>query len=209
MPLFDFKVPILADELVDIEKGTGLVMCCTFGDKTDIEWFKKHNLPYKQSIGLDGKFVKGTGILEGLKVKDARAKVIEELIKHNLLLRQKEITHAVNVHERCKKEIEIIMLKQWFVNLLDHKQTFLEQGEKINWYPQFMKARYKNWVENLGWDWCISRQRFYGIPFPVWHCTDCDKILLADIKDLPIDPQKHHIQAHVNVEVKTLNQIRM
>jgi len=165
-------------------------MCCTFGDKTDIEWYKKFKLPYKQSIGFDGRWVPETGFLAGLKVNEARTKVLEELKAQNLLLEQKPIMHSVNVHERCKKEIEIIALEQWFVNILDHKQKFIEMGDQIEWYPAFMKARYKDWVEHLSWDWCISRQRFFGIPFPAWHCKNCKQILLADIKDLPIDPQE-------------------
>lgn len=189
-PIFAQHVPILEDEHVDIEKGTGLVMCCTFGDKTDIEWYKKFKLPYKQSIGFDGRFIESAGFLAGLKVPEARTKIIEELKQNNLLIAQKPIQHAVNVHERCKKEIEIIALEQWFVNILEYKDKFLEMGDKIQWYPAFMKARYKDWVEHLSWDWCISRQRFFGIPFPVWHCKKCKHILLADIKDLSIDPQE-------------------
>ena len=190
VPLFGQEVPILEDEHVDIEKGTGLVMCCTFGDKTDIEWFKNFNLPYKQSIGLDGKMTENTGILAGLKVAEARKKVLEELDKAGLLLRQKEITHAVNVHERCKKDIEFAVLQQWFIKITEHKQKFLDLADQINWYPTFMKARYRDWVEHLNWDWCISRQRFYGIPFPAWHCQDCNEVVLASIDQLPIDPQE-------------------
>ncbi len=190
VPLFNFEVPILADDKVSIEKGTGLVMCCTFGDKTDIEWYKIHKLPYKQSIGFDGKFVANTAFLAGLKVPQAREAVLNQLRANNLLLRQQGIRHAVNIHERCKKEIEYMMLSQWFLNILDHKKTFIELADKINWYPAYMKTRYQNWVENISWDWCLSRQRFFGIPFPVWHCEDCGQILTADIKDLPIDPQE-------------------
>jgi valyl-tRNA synthetase len=188
VPIFNYSVPVYADESVQIDKGSGLVMCCTFGDTTDVAWYKKFNLPYKQSIGFDGKFVPGTGILEGLKVTDARARIIEELKKDNLLLQQRPITHTVSVHERCKKNIEFVVLKQWFVNILDHKQQFLDIADQINWYPAFMKSRYINWVENLSWNWCISRQRFFGIPFPVWHCSDCGEVILADKKDLPVDP---------------------
>ncbi|HRN78337.1 MAG TPA: valine--tRNA ligase [Candidatus Dependentiae bacterium] len=190
VPLFDFEVPILADEKVNPDKGTGLVMCCTFGDTTDIEWYKKFSLPYKQSIGFDGKMLASTQLIADLKVEDARKKIIEELIKTNLLLRQRPITHAVNVHERCKKEIEYLSLKQWFINILDHKQAFLDMADRIHWYPTFMKSRYINWVENIGWDWCISRQRFFGIPFPVWHCQDCNEIILAKTEQLPVDPQE-------------------
>ncbi len=190
VPIYNFEVPILQDELVKVDKGTGLVMVCTFGDKTDIEWYKKFKLPYKQSIGLNGKFLSIAGPLEGLNVHDARKKVLEILKEQNLLIDQKSITHAVNVHERCKKEIEYVELSQWFINILDHKKEFLKIADDISWHPQFMKSRYINWVENISWDWCISRQRFFGIPFPVWHCKDCSAILVADIRDLPIDPQE-------------------
>lgn len=189
VPLFGQEVPILEDELVSIEKGTGLVMVCTFGDKTDIEWFKKHKLPYKQSIGFDGKFVAATGPLAGLNVTDARNTVIALLKEQNLLLEQKQINHSVNVHERCKNPIEYAILPQWFINVVDHKEKFLQAADKINWRPHHMKSRFIDWVSNLSWDWCISRQRVYGIPFPVWYCNDCNEILTAPIDQLPIDPQ--------------------
>jgi len=189
VPIFEQKVPIYEDEQVEIEKGTGLVMVCTFGDTTDVAWYKKFNLPYKQSIGFDGKFLPDTGVLAGLKVKPAREKILEELKNKNLLLQQKEITHTVNVH-KCGKPVEIIPLPQWFLKILDNKEKFLELADQINWYPQYMKNRYRDWVENLSWDWCLSRQRFYGIPFPVWHCKDCGEILLAPVDALPIDPQE-------------------
>lgn len=190
VPLYNTEIPIFEDDLVSIEKGTGLVMVSTFGDQTDIHWYKKHNLPLRLSMNLDGKWIPETGILAGLKAVPAREKIIEELKAHGLLTNQKPITHAVNVHERCKKEIEYAVLTQWFVNILDHKDTFIALADEIKWYPAFMKSRYINWVQNVKWDWCISRQRFYGIPFPVWHCADCKQILLPDEKDLPIDPQE-------------------
>lgn len=112
VPVFNYNVPIIPDDLVEIEKGTGLVMCCTFGDKKDIEWFKKHNLPYRQSIDVTGKWGAHTGILAGLKVHEARKCILKELNDINALVRQKEITHSVNIHERCKKEIEFMLLSQ-------------------------------------------------------------------------------------------------
>ncbi len=190
VPIYNRDIPILADELVDKEKGTGIVMVSTFGDQTDIHWYKKHNLPLRLSIGLDGKWVPETGMLAGLKAAAAREKSIETLKVQGLLHNQKPISHAVNVHERCKKEIEFTVLTQWFIRILEHKKKFLELADTIAWYPAFMKARYVNWVENIKWDWCISRQRFYGIPFPVWYCAGCMQILLPDEKDLPIDPQE-------------------
>lgn len=190
VPIYGHRVPILPDEKVEIEKGTGLVMVATFGDKTDIEWFKKFQFPYRQSIGLDGKWTAQTGVLAGLSAFHAREKILKELADHGLLLQQKAIKHSVNVHERCKKEIEYVLISQWFLNILDHKKKFIELADQINWFPSYMKIRYQNWVENIGWDWCLSRQRFYGIPFPVWHCSDCSHIIIAEQHNLPVDPQE-------------------
>lgn len=190
VPIFGHQVPILADETVSIDKGTGLVMCCTFGDKHDIEWYKKFNLPYRPSLGYNGKWLEHTGVLANLNFKDARKKVLELLAQDNLLKSQRDISHNVNVHERCKNEIEYLAIPQWYVRILDYKQELIDQANKIKWYPAFMKSRCLDWIENLSWDWGISRQRFYGIPFPVWHCTNCQYIILAKPEQLPIDPQE-------------------
>lgn len=190
VPYYNNQVPVLADEDVDPEKGTGLVMCCTFGDKMDIGWYKKHSLPYKQSIGLDGKWVDSTGPLAGMRVATARETIIALLQEKGLLVAQKAIMHRVHVHERCKKEIEYLVLPQWFLSILPYKKDFLAAADQIEWYPSFMKARYKNWVENISWDWCLSRQRFFGIPFPAWHCDTCNEVILAQPNQLPVDPQE-------------------
>jgi len=194
-PLFENKVPILPDEKVNPEKGTGLVMCCTFGDKTDVEWYKKYTSLLSQPlqiIGLDGKMNVATDPMgiNGLSIVQARAKSVEALEAAGVILEKKPINHSVNVHERCKKEIEILMLPQWFLNVIDHKKKFIELADRINWYPAHMKSRYNNWVENISWDWCLSRQRFYGIPFPLWHCQDCHTIITPSFDQLPIDPQE-------------------
>lgn len=190
VPFFGHEVPLLADEKAQIEKGTGLVMCCTFGDKTDIEWFKKHNLAYKQSIGFDGRMLEHTGPLAGLKVPEARAKILELLKEHNLIRGQKLIVHAVSIYERSKNPIEYVMLPQWFLKILPYKQDILAAADTINWYPSFMKSRFVDWVTNLQWDWCLSRQRAFGIPFPVWHNKTTGEVLLPEEKDLPVDPQE-------------------
>ncbi len=190
VPYYDFSVPLLAEDTVTMDKGTGLVMCCTFGDKNDILWFKKHALPYKPSIGKDGRWLETTGILAGLKALPAREKIKEVLAELGVIRGSKKIVHTVTVHERCKKEIEYLALSQWFLSVLEHKKRFIDAAEDIAWHPEFMKSRYKNWVENLGWDWCLSRQRFYGIPFPVWHCQKCQEIIIAKPEQLPLDPQE-------------------
>src|SRR5690606_33564945 len=107
-----------------------------------------------------------------------------------LLSSQRAISHSVNIHERCKKEIELVIIPQWFISVLPYKKDFLAMANTINWHPAFMKSRYNDWVENLSWDWGISRQRFYGIPFPAWHCNDCTATLLAHEDQLPVDPQE-------------------
>ncbi|MGA9531037.1 MAG: valine--tRNA ligase, partial [Candidatus Babeliales bacterium] len=188
VPLFNHMVPILSDELVVQEKGTGLVMCCTFGDKTDIIWFKKHGLAYRKSIDLDGRWTAETGFLAGASVLEARTKIVELLKDRDLIVQQTAITHVVNVHERCKKEIEYTVIPQWFIKVLEHKEVLLNLADQVEWNPYFMKARYTNWVANLNWDWCISRQRYYGVPFPVWYCSSCSTYTFPEAAELPIDP---------------------
>lgn len=188
VPLFNFKVPILKDERVDIEKGSGAVMCCTFGDVVDVEWYLAYNLPLKEAISKDGKMTKIAGKYEGFNIYDARDAIVEDLKKQGLLKSQKKIKHFVKVHERCSTELEIIHSYQWFIRYLDLKDEFIKLGRELEWYPEHMINRYENWVNGLQWDWCISRQRFFGVPFPVWYCKECNEIILADEKDLPVDP---------------------
>ncbi|MCM8803365.1 MAG: valine--tRNA ligase [Candidatus Omnitrophica bacterium] len=188
VPIFGQKVPILTDEKVNPEKGTGLVMCCTFGDITDIEWYFTHQLPLKISLNPDGTMNEVAGKYKGLNIKEAREKIIEELEKERKLIQKRKIHHMVNVHERCGREIEILVSWQWFIKYLDLKEELIKINKKIKWFPEHMQKRYENWVYGLKWDWCISRQRYFGIPFPVWYCQKCGKIKIADISQLPINP---------------------
>ncbi len=189
VPLFDHEVPIIPDEDADPEKGTGLMMVCTFGDKEDIEKWHKHNLPLKVVFTKDGKMNEHAPGYEGMKIKEAREQIVQDLQEKKLLRSQEDITHAVNVHERCSTPIEFLKTPQWFVTLLDKKEELLEAADKIKWYPEHMKVRYLHWVENLNWEWCISRQRYYGVPFPVWYTKD-GEIVVADEDQLPVDPFK-------------------
>ncbi len=189
-PLFNAEVPIMPDERVDPTKGTGIVMCCTFGDQTDIAWYLAYNLPLKEAITRNGTMTTLAGKYHGLKIHEARKAIIADLKTEGLLRAQKPIKHAVKVHERCGTEIEIVKSKQWFVKYLDLKDKMLEWGAELNWYPDFMKHRYNNWVKGLQWDWLISRQRFFGVPFPVWYCRKCDEPVFANEKKLPVDPLK-------------------
>ncbi|MEM4397877.1 MAG: valine--tRNA ligase, partial [Candidatus Woesearchaeota archaeon] len=188
VPLFEHIVPIIADERVSMDKGTGCVMCCTFGDQTDIEWYKAYNLPLRVSITKDGRMTELSGKYKDMKIVDARKEIINDLKNSGLLINQKQIKHNVNVHERCGTPIEILNTKQWFIKYLDLKEDFKKAGLQLKWYPDFMKSRLINWIDGLQWDWCISRQRFFGVPFPVWYCSKCDYEVIADEKNLPVDP---------------------
>ena len=188
IPLFDFEVPIMEDKRVDPEKGTGIAYCATFGDQTDMEWQRAYNLPIKEAIDKNGKMTELAGKYKGLSVKEARKKIIRDLEEKGFLISKKDIIHDVNVHERCGTEIEFVKSKQWFLRYLDLKKEMLKWGKKLNWYPDFMKIRYDNWVKGLQWDWLVSNQRHFGVSFPIWYCRNCDEIILADEKFLPVDP---------------------
>lgn len=186
VPLFDFEVPIIEDKRVAMDKGTGIVMCCTFGDQTDMEWQKAFNLQIKEAFTKDGKMSELAGEFVGVTIKEGRKKIIDSLKVKGLLVKQQKIKHDVNVHERCGTEIEYMKAKQWFIKYLDLKEKMTEWGDELNWHPEHMKNRYQNWVGGLQWDWLISRQRFYGVPFPVWYCKGCGEVVLAE--KLPTDP---------------------
>lgn len=188
VPIYEYEIPILSDEKVSKDKGTGVVMCATFGDTTDVEWYEKHKLPYRRVIESNGKISMDVPFIGGLKIAAAREKIIELLKEKELLRKSETIMHTVSTHERCGKPIEIIPSKQWYIDILSEREKYLKAADEINWYPPSMKTRYITWVENLKWDWCISRQRYFGIPFPIWYCKKCGKTIFANEEELPINP---------------------
>jgi valyl-tRNA synthetase len=188
VPIYNFEVKVMTDDKAAIDKGTGIVMCCTYGDETDLFWQEKYNLPRKTCIDDHGRMTALAGKYEGLKIKQAREEILKDLKEEGLLIKQEPIIHAVSTHERCGTPMEINIKKQWFIKLVEHKDEFLKRGNEVNWYPEFMKSRYSNWVESVNRDWCISRQRYFGVPIPVWYCEDCGGIILAEEKDLPVNP---------------------
>ena len=188
IPVIDVEVPIMADEKVAMDKGTGIVMCCTFGDQTDIEWWKKYNLPLKYIFTDDGKIIDSVPNYGGLKIKKARKQIIDDLQNAGFIVKIEELEHEVQTHERCGKEVEYAVMKQWFIDIMNHKEDFLKIGKEINWYPSHMHSRYEEWVNNIAWDWCISRQRYFGVPFPVWYCKDCGEVIFASKEQLPVNP---------------------
>lgn len=185
VPLFDFEVPIIADESAQIDKGTGVLMICCYGDRFDVDSVNRHSLTPRVIMEKNGT-INAPGY-EGLYVTKAREKILEDLNNAGLIVEQKEVTHSVNTHDKCGTPIEFVDTPQWFISVMNKKKELLEQGNKIKWYPEHMKKRYDNWVNGLEWDWSISRNRHFGIPIPAWECS-CGELVVADEKDLPIDP---------------------
>ena len=223
-PLFGDRVPIMSAEHADPEKGTGILMVCTFGDSMDVEWWKKSGLPLKQIIGADGRMLKlnfasspfnvtnavraqnNYQTLTGCYIKEAQKQIVSLLQSPGssydgqaiaMTNAPKPIEHPVKFYEKGERPLEFIITRQWFIKILDYKNELLEQGKKINWHPEHMRHRYEHWVEGLNQDWCISRQRFFGVPFPVWYPVDnkgnadYDRPIFPDKSELPIDPMTH------------------
>ena len=166
------------------------MMVCSYGDKYDVEAITKHKLVPRIIFNKDGTV--NDGDYKGLKIRAARKAVLADTEKKGLVKDKKEIKHAVNVHDKCGTEIEFLPTSQWFIKILDKKELWISQGKKMKWYPEFMFKRYENWVKGLEWDWNISRERHFGIPIPVWECKKCKEIIVAEEKELPVDPLKKH-----------------
>ncbi len=186
VPLFNHEVPIIADNSAQIDKGTGVLMICSYGDKYDVDAIKRHKLEPKVVLTKQGKL--SVAPYEGFTIKDARKKILADLKAQDLIIEQKSIKHIVNVHDKCGTPIEFLPVPQWFIKILENKNKLIEQAKKINWHPEYMFKRYENWVNGLEWDWSISRERHFGIPIPVWHCEKCNEFILPEDKELPIDP---------------------
>jgi valyl-tRNA synthetase len=190
VPYFRQTVPLLEDRHADPEKGTGAVMCCTFGDTTDVAWWYTHSLPLRVAIDRTGHMTDLAGTAAGLSVPQARAQIVQTLAARGFLVDQRPVQQAIRVHERCDTPVEYVVAPQWFIRVLKSKERWLNAGERVTWHPEHMQNRYRDWVQNLDWDWCISRQRLYGVPFPVWYCEECGEINLARAAELPVEPRK-------------------
>jgi valyl-tRNA synthetase len=212
-PLFGARVAVVAHELADPAKGSGIAMVCTFGDTTDVVWWRELSLPTRTIVGRDGRLLPVTwgsegwetddpegaasayGELAGRTVKQAQARIVELLQEAGALIGDPSpITHPVKFYEKGDRPLEIVSSRQWFVQTLPLRDRLLARGDELRWHPPYMAHRYRSWVEGLNGDWNISRQRFFGVPFPVWYPVDAageavfDSPLFADEDRLPVDP---------------------
>ena len=220
-PLFHAPVPIFASELADPKKGTGILMVCTFGDATDVVWWREQKLELRQIIGKDGRLQPvtfGEGVFEsrnpemanrlyaglvGKRVAGAQNAIVAMLREPEgraagedapLVGEPRKTEQAVKHYEKGDRPLEYITTRQWFVRLMDKKDALLARGDQIAWHPEFMHHRFRTWTENLGLDWCVSRQRYFGVSFPVWYRLDAEgrpnfeKPIIAPAESLPVDP---------------------
>ena len=188
VPLSHQKVKIIADEEVDPEFGTGAVMICTFGDKTDVSWVQKYDLEVIDVIDDSGTLTAAAGRYEGMDLQTCKKQTIEDLDSEGYLLKKEQVDQNVGQCWRCKTPVEILLKEQWFVAVRDLIEKTKVAANEMNWVPEHMKSRMINWADSMEWDWCISRQRIFATPIPVWYCKDCGKVILPEVEDLPIDP---------------------
>jgi valyl-tRNA synthetase len=212
-PLFGARVPVVAHPLADPEKGSGIAMICTFGDITDVTWWRELKLPVRAVIQPNGTLGAVTwgrpgwasedaaraqaayDQLAGLSAKKAQAKIVELLgASGDLVGTPRPITHHVKFYEKGDRPLEIVTSRQWFFRTLEHREGLIARGRELAWHPEYMRSRYENWVHGLNGDWCVSRQRFFGVPFPVWYAVradgtiDYDRRMVPNEAQLPIDP---------------------
>ena len=188
VPLFGHEVPILTDPDVKLDFGTGLMMVCTFGDGEDVKKWKRDKLDTRLCITSHGRMNELAGEFEGLEIHVARKRIEKALKEAGVHLGFKMVDQAVSISDRSQVPVEFHMAPQWFIKVLDKKEQWLKRSAELNWHPEWMKTRLDHWIDGLKYDWNISRQRFYGVPFPLWFCDDCGDVVLAEESALPVDP---------------------
>ena len=222
-PGFFSKIPIFPSTEADPEKGTGILMVCTFGDQTDVMWWREQGLELRQIMGRNGRILERSfggedgwfslnpvlantnyQKIVGKRAPSAKSIVVDLMRdpensaigkRPPLQGEPEQIQHPVRYYEKGDSPLEYLTTRQWFVSLLDKTDQLIDMGNRINWHPEFMRKRFENWTENLNVDWCISRQRYFGVPIPVWYPLDSnaeplyDDVIVARESMLPVDPE--------------------
>jgi len=183
------EVPLIADDEVDREFGSGVVMVCTFGDKQDIVWAYKHKLPIIKAMDEVGRLT-NAGEFSGMKLAEARARLLEKFKAEGKLVKSEKLRQVIKVHDRCKKPVEFLLSQQWFAKITEKADDIIESARKIRWVPEFGINYLIDWAKFVEWDWVISRQRVFGTPLPFWIDKKSGRAYPAEESELPFDPQK-------------------
>ena len=186
VPLFGHDVTVIGDKDVDPEFGTGVVMICTFGDKQDVRWWIEHGLPLRKAIDKNGLMTEIAGKYKGMTIPECKQAIIEDLKTDGYLFKQESLEQNVGKCWRCDTPIEILSERQWFIKI--ENDEISKAANEIEWLPEYMKVRLDNWNNTMEWDWCISRQRLFATPIPVWYCKECGEAMVAKEEWMPIDP---------------------
>ncbi len=188
VPVFGQEVDIFSSPAVDPAFGTGIVMICSFGDKQDVEWIMKHQLPVIEAIDERGSMTKAAGRFAGMTANNAKREILKELWEKNCVLGEQPLKQNVGLCWRCKTAIEILNKEQWFLRATQLNEQVIGETHKVRWHPDYMKIRQVQWARSMDWDWVVSRQKVYGTPIPVWYCRKCGEIIFALESELPVDP---------------------
>lgn len=189
-PIYEKEVRVVPDEIVLPEFGTGVVMICSIGDKDDLEWIRRYDLPIEDGIDEHGRMTALAGKYEGMPIPEARTAILKDLDQAGLVDKQDPLEQSVGACWRCHSPVEFLNVEQWFLKILDFRDKVLEMADKVRWFPEFMKERLRNWTDSLGWDWCISRQRYFATAIPIWLCETegCDGVVIAEEDQCYVDP---------------------
>ncbi len=189
VPITGHEVPIIANEEVDPEFGTGAMMICTYGDKADVVAVARYKLPVITLLDSRGHITEAGGKYAGMYIAKAQKTIIADLREAGLIREEKQLNQEVGLCWRCSTAIEIVAAQQWFFRTISLTERVVKTAHEITWYPDYMRQRLLDWAQGLDWDWVLSRQRVFATPVPVWYCKDCGKIRLAKPEELPVDPR--------------------
>jgi len=189
VPVFGQEVPIIANDEVDPEFGTGAMMICTYGDKADVVAVARFNLPVVRLIDGKGTLLEVAGKYAGMPIQEGQEALVKDMQEAGLIKEEQDLDQEVGLCWRCDTPIEVVTARQWFMRTISLTDRVVETAKRITWYPDWMRQRLIDWATGLDWDWVLSRQRVFATPVPAWYCTSCGKIRLAKPEELPVDPK--------------------